>query len=74
MVPAASEYLAKQESERSAILEVQAFQIGDRVKEVSGTRFGAVTSVYVLDRRYRYVIQGENGSEFVCFEKELIPA
>jgi hypothetical protein len=48
------------------------YKVGDRVREVSGTGQGTVTFVYVFDDQHRYVVKSDDGSEFVCFERELI--
>src|SRR5262245_21532778 len=48
------------------------FRVGDRVREVSGIGRGTVTSIYMFDDRHRYVVESDDGSEFVCFEGELV--
>jgi hypothetical protein len=47
------------------------YKVGDRVREVSGIGCGTVTFIYVFDNQHRYVVKSDDGSEFVCFEREL---
>ena len=55
-----------------ASADIPRFKVGDRVREISGIGQGMVTFIYVFDDQHRYVVQSDDGSEFVCFERELI--